>query len=451
MDTNSDAMKLALRVAERLGNLDIIGAGPGPDGSGEYPPATLSGGDLGVALALLHAGEALDDEVHLSAAHTLLRRAARSTAHRPLKHPGLWTGTAGFAWVLAEFTRREPRYLGTLHRVATDLSAQVLAEPLHVPSRKLYDYDMVSGSAGQLAALLAVADVADAADEDLRTALRKAAEHLVEHLMAVTSLDEDGLPLWFVPPHLYSHVEWRTASQPHGFYDLGFAHGLPGVLAALCRAEAEGYGGGAIPGRVAEITGWLARLALRDETGPSWPAAFPVRPGTREPMIESVAPGRAAWCYGPEGVTAALLPAAVTIGAPDVYADAVAALERAARTPSRERGCFSPTLCHGHAGLLTMYTRAHTQTGRPAFAAARDTQVAELEALADDEHAFIFADEPERGSIIQNRGLLEGAAGVMLALLGAAGAVQWDEILLLTPAGSGVMAGTARAGERAAP
>jgi hypothetical protein len=97
---------------------------------------------------------------------------------------------SSFGWVLAEFARREPRYLGALRRVAVDLSTQVLRTPVVAPESRLYDYDVLSGTAGQLVGVLVVADaVASVGDDDLCAGLRAAAERLVAHLMAVTGLD----------------------------------------------------------------------------------------------------------------------------------------------------------------------------------------------------------------------------------------------------------------------
>jgi hypothetical protein len=433
-----EATTLARRIAERLVSSSLAGGGSLPDG--ERPSPHFGGGDLGVAFALLHAGEILDEERYLTTAHALLRRAALATADQSLAHAKLFGGTAGFAWVLAEFARREPRYIDSLHHLAAELSVQVLTTPLPDPAMALYSYDVISGSAGQLAGVLAVAEaVANIGDQDLLTGLRDAAERLTGHLMTVTSVDDDGRPLWYLPIELLRMspvTAWRAERYPYGTYDLGFAHGLPGILAALCRADTHGLGGGLLSHRAGELVGWLRRQATWNDAGPSWAASSDVDPRTRLPIPASGPPGRAAWCYGPPGVASALLPAAAVTGDADTYAMAVAALERTAARPAREQGCVSPTICHGHAGLLAIYTRAYAQTGLPAFAAARDAQVAEVSALASDENPYIFADITADGEPEHKRGFLEGAAGVMLALLGtcAGAAGRWDEFILLTPA-----------------
>ncbi|WP_255269597.1 lanthionine synthetase LanC family protein [Actinomadura madurae] len=91
---------------------DRLTAAPADDGW-----ENLGSGDLGIALALLHASEVLDDERYLRAGQAVLRRAVEATARDPLVSAGLFTGTAGFVWVLAEFARRDPRYGRSLRSV----------------------------------------------------------------------------------------------------------------------------------------------------------------------------------------------------------------------------------------------------------------------------------------------------------------------------------------------
>jgi lantibiotic biosynthesis protein len=438
--------RLARRVADRLTDGLRVDRGADPHPS---PDASLSHGNLGVAVALWHAGHVLAEPRYRGAAVALLRRAAASTADSPLTHPGLSDGTAGFAWAVAEFARREPGYLGTLRRVGLDLTDQLRAAPLSPPGTFLYDCDVLRGSAGQLGAVLAVADTLDAgAHADGGAPLRQAAEPLVERLLAATDT-EAGVPGWFVPADRYASVQWRQERFPCGLYDLGFAHGLSGVLAALTRAGAAGIGGERVVARVRGMVDWLLEHAMWGATGPSWPAILPADPVTRLPVPGSESPGRSAWCYGPPGVATALLPAAVLLGDAEVHRVGVAALDRAAVAGPFERSCVSPTFCHGHAGLVAVYARAHRQTGSPGLAAARDAAIGAIAATARDEYPFVVPDVPEPGLVEHDPGLLSGAAGVLLALVDAIAPTGGPELLLITPEELGSR--SAPGGDRSSP
>ncbi|WP_165978335.1 lanthionine synthetase C family protein [Actinomadura darangshiensis] len=390
----------------------------------------MGSGDLGIALALLHASEVLDDERYLKAGQAILRRAVEATARDPLVAAGLFTGTAGFVWVLAEFARRDPRYGKSLRSVSDRLAERTPG----LPGRggvALGEYDVINGAAGQLAAVLKAAETVGAGSDGK---LRDAADGLVAYLLEVTALDADGAPNWFCPPRLYPKAApWFHDQFPDGMYNLGFSHGLPGMLAALTLAARAEIRRREAEERVAELADRLADWRLDEGGGPSWPGALRPAPGSRLPVrTEDDAPARTAWCYGAPGVAAALLSASAISGDTSL---AVAALTRVRDTPQSERRTFAPTLCHGLAGLLAVYTRAYAQTGDPVLEEMRNDTRAQLCAMAADEHPFVFADLPEPDRPSHNPGLLEGAAGVLLALLGTVSpeASRWDEVLFLAP------------------
>ncbi|GAA2431620.1 hypothetical protein GCM10010191_51800 [Actinomadura vinacea] len=387
----------------------------------------LGSGDPGIALALLHASEVLEEERFLKAGQAVLRRAAKATAADPLKSAGLFTGTAGFMWVMAEFARREPRYLPSLRGVAERLNEQ--APPAVARGGAAFgEHDAINGAAGRLAAVLKVSETVSCGD---------AADGLVAYLLEVTEPDDDGVPNWYCPPRLYPRAApWLQDQFPDGMYNLGFSHGLPGILAALTLAAAAGIGGAKVTDRVGELAEWLAACRLDGADGPSWAGALQADPGSRLPVRDAgQVPARTAWCYGAPGVAAALFSASAVSGDSGSRDLAVAALERVQNTPDAERHAFAPTLCHGLAGLLAVYTRAYAQTGDPGFRQMRDDTRARLCLLAAEDHPYVFADEPEPNRLSHDAGLLEGAAGVLLALLGTVSpeASRWDEVLFLTP------------------
>jgi class I lanthipeptide synthase len=89
----------------------------------------------------------------------------------------------------------------------------------------------------------------------------------------------------------------------------------------------------------------------------------------------------------------------------------------------------SAGLCHGKAGLLAAFSRAHRWSGASRYLAARDDTARALGDLADRERLFPAAGD-EAGA---GHGLLTGSAGVLLALLGAVEpSAGWDRVLFLT-------------------
>ncbi len=67
-------------------------------------------------------------------------------------------------------------------------------------------------------------------------------------------------PPGFLPDHLRSVA-------PHGWYDLGMAHGVPGVIAFLVRASAAGFTDGRLPALLGGAVAWLLGRELDDADG----------------------------------------------------------------------------------------------------------------------------------------------------------------------------------------
>ncbi|MFB7664642.1 lanthionine synthetase C family protein [Kitasatospora sp. NPDC056138] len=436
LEFDARTAEVARAVADRLAVFagaagERVGRESVPEGSG------LADGYPGIALSLLHAGRALDEPELIDAGQALLRRSAQATAESPLSGAGLFTGTAGFASVLLDFSAHDRRYLSSLRRIADRLGEQIAATPRREPGAGLpsSDFDVIAGAAGQLAAAARLCTVLESAPGD---PIRTAAEQLTAYLLRVTELDSRQRFGWLTTPDYYPPYPGYEEQGPHGLYNLGFAHGLPGVVSALCAAAAAGIGGSGPAERLAQTTAWLVRNRLMDDVpGAAWPNSLRAEEGTGLP----VAPlgrrsARAAWCYGAPGIGISLLSAAKVLGDTGLEETAVGALQRVVDWAPAERNVFAPNLCHGHAGLLAVYRRAYAATGSASFRAMAEDSLSTLLSMADEARPYLVADEPKRGDLVDAPGFLNGAAGVLLALCGALSpqAAGWDEIFFLTPA-----------------
>jgi lantibiotic biosynthesis protein len=167
--------------------------------------------------------------------------------------------------------------------------------------------------------------------------------------------------------------------------DHGMAHGGSGPLALLSLAA---MGGVLVAGQRDAIARWSNR-----QTGDL--------PST-------------SWCRGRAGIARALWLAGTAL-------DDTALRERALRmlkTVHRQAAAPAAGLCHGRAGLLHITFRFAQDTGDPELVATVDQLAAEL------------AEAPGGGG----PGFLDGAAGVVLALLAVAcpEPPAWDQALLLS-------------------
>ncbi|SBT89782.1 Lanthionine synthetase C-like protein [Streptomyces sp. DI166] len=375
---------------------------------GWYPPS-LSHGQAGTALLHLYAARAgLGDR---ETAFTHIREAVLSTRVVPLENPGIFGGTSGLALALADCAADEPRFLPSLHRVHEQLAAQVLDTDYRAVERVLSDadYDWIGGAAGVLAYLATV--------EDPSPAVREAVRRLLDYLVWLSEpAQAERTPRrWLLVPDAYPPVGDYHARYPHGYLNLGYSHGVPGVAAALAAAVAAGHRHPGLESAVATLTSWILGHRTADEFGPLWHDGVPVdEHGEERPRTHGH--DRIAWCYGTAGVASALLDVARATGDSDLLTTAVTAFEAVLRR-AEQAGPLSPTLCHGQAGLLMM-CRAFAPWSR----LARERTPVLLDRLldhSDEARPAVFADHEVPGNLVDDPGLLTGAAGVALAILAA--------------------------------
>ncbi len=230
---------------------------------------------------------------------------------------------------------------------------------------------------------------------------------VVRHLDALALPDREGLA-------------WRDPAYP-GEVDTGMAHGVAGVTALLALALRTG----AEPKRaVAALEGavaWLLGAA----------AAHDPVPGVLRDEGDPREFGFDAWCHGDPGVAGAVLAAADAAGREDWRRAGLDVAERAARRPVADVDPGVAGACHGAGGLALLYARLE-RAGASGAGAAADAWARRALALRRPETGIGgFADPgPVPGPA---PGLLFGAAGAVLGLLGACGlgATGWERALLL--------------------
>jgi lantibiotic modifying enzyme len=285
-------------------------------------------------------------------------------------------------------------------------------------NRALQDVDWVAGLAGWGRYLL---------DRSHRPLVTHALELLLTRLVEAASPQRQGIA-WFTPPPRLT--DWQRETFPKGYFDLGVAHGQPGILALLAEAWGRGYRVRGLEDTLHQGLDWF--LARRMPHGQGW--TFPSRYlGAGTPP----SPARIAWCYGDLGVSLALLSISRWMSSTSLGDAARALALHAAERPTEASDVRDPGLCHGAMGNAHLFLRLHHATGLEPLreAALRYLGVA----LAYHQPGIgiggfsAWQPEPDAPSPWKaNPGLLEGAAGIGLGLLAASTAFEpaWDRILL---------------------
>ena len=266
---------------------------------------------------------------------------------------------------------------------------------------------------------------------------REAAKEIVR--LVIDRLDRmaersDGGLAWMssskvLPPDLKE--KW-----PDDYYNMGVAHGLPGIVGFLGMAFAAGIERERLRPMIGEAVRWFLARTIPNTTGSSFT--------NFHPPLDS-APSRSGWCYGNPAIAACLTIAARALGDASLLETALDfALEAASRSPD-DAGISDACLCHGASGLAHILNRFYQVTGDERLREGSRFWIDHTiqmrrpnEGLAG--YLALRSDPEDEGEVVHKSdpGFLNGVSGIGLALLAAVSTVppDWDRVLLatLTPA-----------------
>lgn len=252
---------------------------------------------------------------------------------------------------------------------------------------------------------------------------------LVLAALEATATRTDEGTTWFTAPEFLP--VWQRERAPNGYYNLGVAHGVPGVCWLLGKLCLEGIERGRAEPLLLQSLRWL-RSTQPDPASaelPSW-----IAPGIgREPNR------RMAWCYGPLGASAVALEAAKAIKDEASMAWARTLARACAAVEPSDARIQDAGLCHGAAGNAQIFCRLHDNTGESGF---RVAALRWLDATLAYRHpgqgigGYRMWGEVEHNQQgwLDDASFLTGSGGVGLALLSAVTDIEpaWDRLLLLS-------------------
>ncbi|NOT58706.1 MAG: lanthionine synthetase C family protein [Acidobacteria bacterium] len=377
---------------------------------GDIPATTLAE----IALFYGYLAEAQRDAV--MAEHGLrYLNAAIDKVGRASLPPSFVSGYPQVGWVITQLAGRlfEPREADACVAIDEALRAylQRLPQPAH--------FDLISGLAGVGVYALARMPAPSAA-----ACLALTIQHLAER----AERDQHGVT-WHTPPSLLP--EWQRQICPAGYYNLGLAHGVPGVIAFLARACGVAAVSKTAHALLEDAVRWM--LAHAGEAD-----GVPFFPNWVAPEVDRHR-SRVAWCYGDLGAALALLYAARCVGRPDWEAQALPILRYAARNRGATAGVRDAGLCHGAAGNAHLFNRIYQATGEPLFQDAAGYWYAQVFDFHRPQTGIAGftpyrPEDAEPGTWTEDADMFNGAVGIGLSLLAAISetAPAWDECLLVS-------------------
>ncbi|HWT04964.1 MAG TPA: lanthionine synthetase LanC family protein, partial [Xanthomonadales bacterium] len=303
---------------------------------------------------------------------------------------GLYDGAAGLLVVLDALDPQRASLASVRARLRDAVDTSVTGAPAGDPADML-SFDLISGVAGRAVALR------NDASSQARDALRAFAHAFANAVEARLASDDENVAA----------------------VNLGVAHGVPGMLAALNAALPEDR---ALARRYVTL---LLERSHRVDGAHRWGAVWRAaeRPSARR-----------AWCYQTVGVAAVLADRARLDGDDALRALAAHALAGVLDDPAPELGRWDDALCHGRAGVATIAWRFTAGDAR--FAARAKTLAREVLDHFDERAPLGYRSYNLPAAREEDRvSFLDAALGVAQFLIDAATAQErrWLPLFGLLP------------------
>lgn len=419
-DARERTMQVVLTLAERLASYPASREAPHALGTCSWQDTSLAAGFPSLALFFWSLARGTQERHWQEIARGYLTLAGKATKVSPLQTPGLAKGTSGLATVLACFCQNEPRFQSASLHLTGQLAQQVLHTTwtTRVGEQDILQFDVIRGAAGVLGYLVR---------EPAPNTMVQDAIALLLHLLVAFAIDPAQ---WLLPVSLFPAQQQRYHET--SLVNCGFAHGLPGPLAALALAKLAGYSIDGQQEAIQRLACWLTERHIATEWGIDWPAVIPAH--TSLEAIQRLAPARSGWCYGAPGLVRALWLASQALEDTTLQALALQGMHSVLRRPVHTRQIDALTLCHGTAGLLLITLRFFHETADPLIGQHIPVLVHQI--IQEFQPALPFGFRfafPETQSL-DTLGLFLGVTGTLLALLAASTEVEphWDRALLLS-------------------
>jgi hypothetical protein len=250
-----------------------------------------------------------------------------------------------------------------------------------------------------------------------------------DRLEALAVRTPDGFT-WYSGPDLLP--EWQQKQCPNGYYNLGVAHGIPGIIHFLSEVSATAIIDKPRSHQLLEgAVNWL--IAQRRPVGSRSIFGSWLVPG------EGQSDSRLAWCYGDLGILAVLFQVARRAEREDWQKFASKLLDHCLDWPLEESGIKDAPLCHGAIGVAHIFNRLYQSEND---SRCRDAAFIWFERALGMRQRIGGAGgfsrrrpDPDGRDVWEaSPAFLDGAIGVALALMSAMTSIEpaWDRMLMLS-------------------
>lgn len=397
----------------------------------DHPWADLSfsGGYPAILLLFTELDRLFPDEKWDLAAHVYVVKIKEMIEKQGIGNFSLFGGLAGICFALSQASKGGTRYQKLLN-VLNDHLIQGMENNYFAAfkdnlqngkSTSMFLYDVIQGIAG-----IGVYGITQLPNPNFVQLIQEILRLLVG-LTGTVIVEGKEIPGWYLSLEVQV-MEEEKIEYPKGNFNLGLAHGIPGVLGFLSVASLHGI---IIDGQreaIEKIATWL-RARRRFANGSFfWESRIRFEDEISG-ITTTYTQGRDAWCYGTPGVVSSLFLAGKALQNNELKDFAVQSLKSVFDRNQEKWNLPGPTFCHGISGLLLITHQMALQSEDLDLKEQVNRLKEILMQFYEPQSPFGFKDRKpcKNGEYfgINNTGFLEGSVGVLLTLLSVEGALSW--------------------------
>ncbi len=218
-------------------------------------------------------------------------------------------------------------------------------------------------------------------------------------------------------------------AKEDGGIDMGLAHGMASVMVIMSKFFALDPTNLKLKTLIADSFKFYANNKLPIECLSIYPY--------QSNDIKQKRPSRLAWCYGDLGIASSLYLSSKSIANDQMLCDSLNIFRHASeRRGLVENIVMDAGICHGSAGIAHIFNRIYQETNDEKFKETANYWVEQTLKMSSfsDGIAGLKTWKNERKVWVNSYDLLDGVAGIGLALISVASSVEpkWDECFLLS-------------------
>ncbi len=223
---------------------------------------------------------------------------------------------------------------------------------------------------------------------------------------------------WYIPSkNQFSQLESRL--YPMGNFNTSLSHGIAGPLAFLSEMMSKGICREGQKEAVRRIVDFYFTYRLQEGKRDIWKGQIPFEEIRDKQTNAHNLVRRDAWCYGSPGICYALILAGLSLNDRGIVEYGV---ENLKATIPDIQGIFSPTFCHGYAGIYQILNSVEGLLQKQLFSEEKNYLKEKILGFYEADRPYGFPNiemDHEKGCFrpYSSTGLLEGATGVALSLL----------------------------------